>query len=89
MLENIFKTRNKSWPTTFFFFFWNVFKKCRLQVVTNCDCLIKSYLTHSHTVTSFDAPGKQAFLKTLGKGEIAHNEQFLLFPQRFLPVWVA
>ena len=26
-------------------------------------------------------------LKTLGKGEIAHNEQFLLFPQFFLPTW--
>ena len=24
-------------------------------------------------------------LKTLGKGKIAHNEQFLLFPQCFLP----
>ena len=25
----------------------------------------------------------------VGKGEIALNEQFLLFPQRFLPVWRA
>ena len=25
--------------------------------------------------------------KTVGKGEIARNEQFLLFPQCFLPVW--
>ena len=24
---------------------------------------------------------------TVGKGEIAHNEQFLLFPQSFLPIW--
>ena len=24
---------------------------------------------------------------TVGKGEIARNEQFLLFPQSFLPVW--
>ena len=24
---------------------------------------------------------------TVGKGGIAHNEQFLLFPQCFLPVW--
>ena len=23
----------------------------------------------------------------MGKGEIARNEQFLLFPQYFLPVW--
>ena len=26
------------------------------------------------------------FEKTVGKGEIARNEQFLLFPQSFLPV---
>ena len=26
------------------------------------------------------------FENTVGKGEIAHNEQFLLFPQCFLPV---
>ena len=41
-------------------------------------------LTHSHTMTPFDAPGKQAFENTVGKGEIARNEQFLLFPQCFL-----
>ena len=27
-----------------------------------------------------------SFENTVGKGEIAHNEQFLLFPQCFLPV---
>ena len=27
------------------------------------------------------------FENTAGKGEIARNEQFLLFPQSFLPVW--
>ena len=45
-------------------------------------------LTHSHTMTPFDASGKQAFENTVGKGEIARNEQFLLFPQCFLPVWI-
>ena len=29
----------------------------------------------------------RSLLKTLGKGEIAHNEQFLLFPQCFQPLW--
>ena len=37
-------------------------------------------LTHSLTVTPFDASGKQPFENTVGKGEIARNEQFLLFP---------
>ena len=41
-------------------------------------------LTHSHTMTPFDAP----YEKTVGKGEIARDEQFLLFPQRFLPIWI-
>ena len=37
-------------------------------------------LTHFQTMTPFDAPWKQAFENTLGKGEIARNEQFLLCP---------
>ena len=45
-------------------------------------------LTHSHTMTPYDAPRKQAFENTVEKGEIARNEQFLLFPQCFLPVWI-
>ena len=28
----------------------------------------------------------KTFENTAGKGEVAHNEQFLLFPQCFLPV---
>ena len=30
----------------------------------------------------------KAFENTVGKGEIARNEQFLLFPQCFLPFWI-
>ena len=45
-------------------------------------------LTHSHTMTPFDALGNKPFENTVGKGEIARNEQFLLFPQCFLPVWI-
>ena len=41
-------------------------------------------------MTTFDATGKPAFLKnTVGKGETARNEQFLLFQQCFLPVWIS
>ena len=43
-------------------------------------------LTHSHTMTPFDALGNKPFEKTVGKGGIARNEQFLLCPQCFLPV---
>ena len=45
-------------------------------------------LIHSHTMTPFDALGNKPFENTVGKGEIAHNEQFLLFPQCFLLVWI-
>ena len=52
---------------------------------------------HGHSVkVSYPFP-KQALVftcwqyksleNTEGKGEIAHNEQFLLFPQCFLPFW--
>ena len=30
---------------------------------------------------------RASLLKTLGKGEIARDKQFLLFPQCFLPIW--
>ena len=40
------------------------------------------------TMTPFDTPGNKPFENTVGKGEIARNKQFLLFPQCFLPVWI-
>ena len=40
-------------------------------------------------MTPIDACGKQAFENTMGKGEIARNEQFLLFPQCFHPIWIS
>ena len=40
-------------------------------------------LTHSHTMTFFDALGNKPFENTVGKGEISRNEQFLLFPAVF------
>ena len=46
-------------------------------------------LTHSHTMTLWTPLGNKPFENTVGKGEIARNEQFLLFPQCFLPVWIA
>ena len=46
------------------------------------------YLTHSHTMTLLTPLGNKPFENTVGKGEIARNEQFLPFPQCFLPVWI-
>ena len=48
----------------------------------NKDTLDLSKLTLSQTKPGF----YKSFENTVGKGEIAHNEQFLLFQQFFLPI---
>ena len=45
-------------------------------------------LTLSHSMTPFDAPEKQAFRKHCGKRRNCSSEQFLFFPQCFLPIWI-
>ena len=48
----------------------------------------KSYwLTLSQTNQVYMCLQYKSFENTVGKGEIAHIEQFLLFPQCFLPAW--
>ena len=37
---------------------------------------------------TFWHPWETSLLKTLGKGEIARDKQFLLFQQCFLPAWI-
>ena len=49
-----------------------------------CNLLI---LTLSQTSPGFYVSAVQIVWKHCGKGEIARNDQFLLFPQCFLPVW--
>ena len=39
-------------------------------------------------MTPIDALGNKPFENIVGKGEIARNEQFLLFSQCFLPVGI-
>ena len=50
----------------------------------DCGESIHVALTHFHTMTPFDALGNKPFENTMGKGETARTEQFLLFPQCFL-----
>ena len=58
---------------------------------------IKSHLVTALVQSVNPCPNKPWFLrvystgllKTLGKGETAHNKQFLLFPQCFLSIWKA
>ena len=42
-----------------------------------------TYLNLFHIQTLYDIPEANNFEKIVTKGEIAHNEQFLLFPQYF------
>ena len=44
-------------------------------------------LTLSQTSPGFTCLPQKSFKNTVGKGEIAHNEQFLLFPQCFSNHW--
>ena len=43
--------------------------------------------TLSQTSPGFYVSARQVFWKHRGKGDIARNEQFLHFPQCFLPIW--
>ena len=46
------------------------------------------YLPFPKQALVFTCLQYKSFENTVGKGEITHNEQFLLFPQCFLPVWI-
>ena len=47
----------------------------------------KTFSTFPKQALVFSCLQYKSFENTVGKGEIDRNEQFLLFPQYFLPVW--
>ena len=51
--------------------------------------MISIELTLSKQVLVFTSLQYKSFENTVGKGETAHHEQFLLFPQCFQPIWRA
>ena len=56
-------------------------------VIEKTEKVSHSSLTLSQTTPGFYVSAVQVILKyTFGKGEIAHNEQFLLFAQYFRPI---
>ena len=62
---------------------WNINK----SISKWCFTMLSKYsLTLSQTSPGFHVSAVHAFWKHCGKGEIARNEQFLLFPQYFLPI---
>ena len=48
--------------------------------------LFRTELTLSQTSFGFYVSAVQVFENIVGKGEIAHKEQFLLFPHSFPPI---
>ena len=75
----------------------NKWPLCRHWCFTNTCCFFFFFysnvvlcgLTLSQTSPGFYMSAVQVFENTVGKGEIARNEQFLHFPPCFLPVWRA
>ena len=63
-----------------------LFKEKLLDEVCVCVCVTFRFLAHSQTSPGFYVSFYKPFENTVGKGEIARNKQFLLFPQRFLPI---
>ena len=64
--------------------------------ITMTDCTVQSIQADSRKLGLISFPIKplfftclqyKSFENTVGKGEIARNEQFLLFPQCFLSFW--
>ena len=58
-----------------------------LSILTSLEffCVVKSPFAKQALV--FTCLQYKSFENIVGKGEIARNKQFLLFPQCFLPVW--
>ena len=76
--------------------FLRVYSTCLLKTLQEMKkLLIMSNLSFSHSVfylfgelsDFFMCLQYMSFENTAGNEEIAHNEQFLLFPQCFLPIW--
>ena len=62
----------------------NVFHRY-ISLVRQNAALCGNGLTLYHTIPSLNPPDKTAFENTVGKGENAGNQHFLLFRQSFLP----
>ena len=56
-------------------------------IKTRIHTVVELYQPFPKQALDFTRPQYNSFENTVGKGEIARNEQFVLFPQCFLPVW--
>ena len=79
---------------------FNLYSGLRTDSVTRVVSTQYKYTMISHSVNTtsvvifptqalvFTCLPCKCFENTVGKGKIARNEQFFLFPQCFLPVWI-
>ena len=77
--------KEKLLVTSNFSFSHIVFKRLGLQTRKNQGLFGKG-LTLYHTIPTLNNPEEEGLENTVGKGENARDEQFLLFPQCFLPI---
>ena len=57
-----------------------------MTLIFHFKCHLQFVLTLSQASPGFYASAVQGLENVVGKGEIAHNKHFLLFPQCFLPI---
>ena len=72
-------------PILVFFFYITHVRGVRNRSYAYANCMLQ--LSLSQTSPVFTCMHYKSLKSTAGKGEIARNEQFLLFPQGYLPVW--
>ena len=66
----------------------NYLKRMKVKRTKNYNFVevsLQSFPKQAHVFTCLQYKSLE---NTVGKGEIAHNEQYLLFPQCFLPFWI-
>ena len=77
---------------TFSFFCHNFLPSSRLtlsQTINSDSSKVKEFADDNFKVDSNGANFSKRIENTVGKGEIARKEQFLLFPQCFQKTWTA
>ena len=61
---------------------------CDIVIICIVLCVKETFYPFLKQVLDFTCLQNESFEKKEGTGEIAHNEQFLLFARWFLPVWI-
>ena len=74
-----------------FSYYTCIFLEVRLSLLLRFICQVQMSRSHLQPFPKqalvFMCLQFKSFENTVGKEEIAHNEQYLLFPQCFLPIW--